>query len=277
MVTVNANATLPGQSGEADPAGAGYSIDGLHYARDGKAILTDISFDVAPGQILGIIGPNGAGKSTLIKLLAGEIRPDRGSINFLEKPLSQWRGRLFSREVAYLPQTLPASDSYSVRELVTLGRYPWHGPLRRLSREDREAVTRALEETDSMRHADRLVSTLSGGERQRVWIAMVLAQARRFLLLDEPTSALDLAHQARTLELLRQIAHQRGMGVVLIVHDLNLAARYCDRLMALRDGRLVAVSTPHDVMSAETLTQVYDIPIEVFQHPVDGRPVGYIA
>ena len=113
-------------------------------------------------------------------MLAGEIRPDQGRVDFLGKPLRRWRGRGFAREVAYLPQTLPASDNHSVGELVALGRYPWHGPLRRMSPDDREAVTLALEETNSMRHADRLVSTLSGGEKQRVWIAMVLAQADVF-------------------------------------------------------------------------------------------------
>ncbi|MGF0540449.1 heme ABC transporter ATP-binding protein [Agrobacterium sp. ES01] len=277
MVTLASFAKTAAQGKGVSPGTLGFAVDGLHYVRDGRTILRDISFGVEPGQVLSIIGPNGAGKSTLMKMLAGEIRPDQGRVDFLGKPLSHWRGRGFAREVAYLPQTLPASDNHSVRELVALGRYPWHGPLRRMSPDDRQAVTLALEETDSMRHADRLVSTLSGGEKQRVWIAMVLAQARRFLLLDEPTSALDMAHQARTLELLRRIAHQHGIGVVLIVHDLNIAARFCDRLMALRDGQLAAIDTPQQVMSAATLTKVYDIPIEVFTHPADGRPVGYIA
>ncbi|MEJ8474302.1 ABC transporter ATP-binding protein [Roseibium algae] len=267
----------PEQKGEASPAPSSFEVEAVHLQRDGRAILSDVSFKIDPGQVMGIVGSNGAGKSTLMKMLAGHVRPDTGTVLFCGKSVSAWNPRALARGVAFLPQTLPTNENHTVRELVSLGRYPWHGPFRRRSDEDYKAIEEALRQTDCLPHADRLVSTLSGGEKQRAWIAMVLAQAKQFLLLDEPTSALDIAHQARTLDLLRRISHDNGIGVVLIVHDLNIAARFCDKLLTLRDGQVVAFDTPEIVMQPDILSEVYDIPIQVFTHPAEGYSVGYIA
>lgn len=255
----------------------GFEVENLEFRPNGRAILSGLNASFNCGRIYGIIGPNGAGKSTLMKLLARHLRPTSGKVRFAGDDANGWNSRAFAREVAYLPQSLPTAEHQTVRELVALGRYPWHGPFRKLSSEDRNAVDTALDETGSREHENRLVGTLSGGERQRAWIAMVLAQARHFLLLDEPTSALDLAHQARILALLRDIVDRRGIGVALIVHDLNIAAQFCDRILALRDGRLIASDAPSQIMTPKVLTDLYDIPMEVFAHPADGRPVGYIA
>src|SRR5699024_8959874 len=160
--------------------------------------------------IYGLIGPNGSGKSTLVKILAGQQPASRGYVSFAGARLEDWGGRAFARKVAYLPQFPPAADGMTIRELVALGRFPWHGTLGRFTDRDRASLERALKQTDMLPMAHRLVDSLSGGERQRAWLAMMLAQDADCLLLDEPTSALDIAHQVEVLTLVRALARERG-------------------------------------------------------------------
>ena len=253
-----------------------FDIRDLCYAVGGTPILRGISARFAVGQIYGIIGPNGSGKSSLIRLLARQGEASSGTIHYRGRPLAQWRARDFAREVAHVPQHLPHGQQLTVEELVGLGRYPWLGPFRRPGQEDREIIAAAMKVTAAQHLADRLVDTLSGGERQRAWVAMMIAQAGHFLLLDEPTSALDIAHQTELLALLKAVAAERRLGIVMAFHDLNIASQFCDEVLALKNGALIASGTPDEIIHAEILSDLYGVAMDTLPHPVSGRPIGFI-
>lgn len=244
-----------------------FTLDAVSYRLPEKTLLHPIHLTIEHGQVVGLIGHNGSGKSTLLKLLARQLTPSEGRITLEGKGLHQWGDRPLARQIAYLPQQPPATDGLTARELVSFGRYPWHGALGRFSREDREQVERAMALTDTEEFAHRGVDELSGGERQRVWLAMLLAQNARYLLLDEPTSALDVAHQVEVLSLVRKLGKELDMGVVVVLHDINMAAAYCDHLVALHSGRLLTEGTPDELMNRETLKDIYGIPMSILPHP----------
>ena len=234
--------------------------------RIGRAtILADISVEVRPGEILGLLGPNGAGKSTLLGALAGDFKPTAGRASLDGQDLARIDALARARRRAVMRQHGAPAFDFTVREIVELGRSPWVG--RSAIADDRRAVARALALTDVERFADRAMGTLSGGERQRAQFARALAQldappsevsAQRYLLLDEPTSSLDLSHQHALLAAVRRLAAE-GPGVCVVLHDLNLAARYCDRVLVLHQGRAHAMGTPLEVMTPATLGPVYDV------------------
>lgn len=242
----------------------------------GKRLLHPLDLSFREGRVYGLIGHNGSGKSTLLKLLAQQQAQSGGEIRLDGRPLAQWSARDFARRVAYLPQHLPSAESLTARELVGFGRYPWHGLLGRFGRQDRDAVARAIALTHTEAFSERMVDTLSGGERQRVWLAMLLAQGSRFLLLDEPLAALDIAHQVEVLELVRKLCHQLGLGVIIVLHDINMAARFCDHLVALHGGRLLAQGAPRELMRDKTLEAIYGIPMHVIPHPNGAHPVALL-
>ncbi|MFC3284759.1 ATP-binding cassette domain-containing protein [Litchfieldella rifensis] len=253
-----------------------FDVNAATFEVNGKCLLhpTDLTF--VEGRVYGLIGHNGSGKSTLLKLLAQQQRPSRGEIHFDDRPLSAWGSREFARQVAYLPQHLPSAENLTGHELVGFGRYPWHGLLGRLTSKDRAQIERAIELTHTQDFAERLVDTLSGGERQRVWLAMLLAQGSRFLLLDEPLAALDIAHQVEVLALVRQLCRELGLGVIIVLHDVNMAARYCDHLVALHSGRLLAQGSPAEMMDNDTLEAIYGIPMRVMPHPGGEHPIAVV-
>ncbi|WP_158046731.1 ATP-binding cassette domain-containing protein [Skermanella pratensis] len=253
-----------------------YELQGAAFGVPGRDLLHPLDLTLSGRRIHGLIGPNGSGKSTLVKLLAGQQKPTRGTVRFAGRPVGDWAGRAFARKVAYLPQFTPAADGMTVRELVALGRFPWHGTLGRVTALDRSAVGEAIARTGMAGLAERLVDTLSGGERQRAWLAMMLAQDTECLLLDEPTSALDVAHQVEVLALVRRLSLERSLGVVVVLHDVNMAARYCDEILALGDGRLVARGSPAEIMRPEMLARIYGLPMGVLPHPATGQPIGYV-
>ncbi|UEM02326.1 ATP-binding cassette domain-containing protein [Skermanella rosea] len=253
-----------------------YELQGAAFGVPGRDLLHPLDLTLAGRRIHGLIGPNGSGKSTLVKLLAGQQKPTRGTVRFAGRPVGDWAGRAFARKVAYLPQFTPAADGMTVRELVALGRFPWHGALGRVTAADRAAVEEAIARTGMAGLAGRLVDTLSGGERQRAWLAMMLAQDTECLLLDEPTSALDVAHQVEVLALVRRLSLERSLGVVVVLHDVNMAARYCDEILALGGGRLVARGSPAEIMRPEMLARIYGLPMGVLPHPATGQPIGYV-
>ena len=253
-----------------------YELQGAAFGVPGRDLLHPLDLTLAGRRIHGLIGPNGSGKSTLVKLLAGQQKPTRGTVRFAGRPVGDWAGRAFARKVAYLPQFTPAADGMTVRELVALGRFPWHGTLGRVTALDRSAVEEAIARTGMAGFAGRLVDTLSGGERQRAWLAMMLAQDTECLLLDEPTSALDVAHQVEGLALVRRLSLERSLGVVVVLHDVNMAARYCDEILALGGGRLVARGSPAEIMRPEMLARIYGLPMGVLPHPATGQPIGYV-
>ncbi len=266
-------------------------LDAAESTRSGETsmVLEDVAFEVAGSVLLGpltlqlaqrgvtgIIGQNGSGKSTLVRLLARQQIPTRGRVLFAGRALQSWGEREFARRVAYLPQHTPLADGLTVRELVELGRYPWHGALGRFGRADAQKVDEALTLTATNAFCDRQVDTLSGGERQRVWLAMLLAQDARLLILDEPTSFLDVAHQVEVLRLVRRLSLQKGIAVLVVIHEINLAARFCDELIALKHGRVIAQGPPIEFMTAERLQLIYDIAMGVFPPPESGAAIAYV-
>jgi len=251
-----------------------YSLRDVRFAVPGRELLHPLTLELPARRAIALIGHNGSGKSTLLKLLARQQPPSGGSISFEGEPLARWSDRAFARKVAYLPQSTPDASGMLVRDLVALGRYPWHGALGRYGAADRRKVAEAIELTDIGQYADRLVDTLSGGERQRVWLAMLVAQDAQCLLLDEPISALDIAHQVDVLSLVHRLAREKGVAVVVVLHDVNMAARFCDEIIALHGGAMIARGTPDAIMQPEALRRIYGIPMEVLTQHATGKPVA---
>lgn len=251
-----------------------FGLCNVAFSVSGRDLLGPVTLSLSAAEITGLIGHNGSGKSTLLKLLSRQVRPTEGTIRFQGRPLDDWGAREFSRKLAYMPQTTPPATGLLVKELVAFGRYPWHGAVGRFSAQDREKVDEAIEITGISPFADRLVDTLSGGERQRVWLAMLMAQGAECLLLDEPISALDVAHQIEVLSLIQTLSETRKIGVVVILHDINMASRYCNRIVALRGGRIVADGSSDDIMTHDQLRDIYGIPMDVVLHPATGQQVA---
>lgn len=247
---------------------------GLHIGE--HPVLHPLTLDVPAGAVTGLLGHNGSGKSTLMKILARQLQPDAGDVRLFGKPLDTLAPRRLARTLAYLPQHTPDTDGLTVRELAALGRYPWHGPFGRFTATDRRKTSAALEMTNLTPFADRLVDTLSGGERQRAFLAMLVAQDADCLLLDEPISALDVAQQIDVMSFVRRQATEHGRSVVVILHDLNIAARFCDRLIVLSQGRIAAEGAPGTLIHPERLEALYGVPMGVFPHPQSGKPVSYV-
>lgn len=262
---------------EPDVDTASFELRSVGFDVDGTSLLRGIDLSFAPGRVYGLIGHNGSGKTTLMKLLARQEMPTEGRIVYGGIALEQWRQRTFAREVAYLAQHLPEATGLTVRELAALGRYPWLGAVRRFGDEDRARVNEALRLTGMEDLADRLVDTLSGGERQRAWLAMLVAQDGRCMLLDEPVSALDVSHQIEVMDLVRSLCRQRGLTVVAVLHDVNLAARYCDWLVALRDGAKIVEGPADEVVRPDALERIYGIPMGVMRHPRLATPISYVV
>jgi len=241
----------------------------------GHALLRDINFQLEPGDILAIAGPNGAGKSTLLRLISGEVRPDSGTLEFGGKSLSDWPIAELARSMAILPQMSLLNFPYTVEEVVLLGRTPHATGLAR----DLQIAAAAMRSTDTLTLRERLYTQLSGGEKQRTQLARVFAQLSadasitgHMLLLDEPTSALDLAHQQQVLATVRDLSHA-GCAVVLVIHDLNIAASIADRVLVLDGGRQVACGASVDVLTRELFREVFHVDVDITPHPLHGFPV----
>jgi len=253
-----------------------FELNGVAFAISGRVLLEPLNLMLPARHVLGVIGHNGSGKSTLIKLLARQQQPSFGAIRFKGRELKEWGDRPFARKVAYLPQQTPPAAGMLVRERVSLGRYPWHGAVGRFGQVDKDRVAEAMALTDVEPFAHRLVDTLSGGERQRVWLAMLMAQDTECLLLDEPISALDIAQQIEVLSLVHRLSKDRGLGVIVVLHDVNMAARFCDELIALHSGKLIARGSSEMIMTPSTLEAIYGIPMGVMSHPDSGSPTSYV-
>jgi len=253
------------------------SLVDIEVRRDERTVLVVDRLELGAGSFTAILGHNGSGKSTLMNLIARQFAPDRGAILLDGKPLASYRQRAFARKVAFLPQHLPDVAGLKVRELVRLGRFPWRGLLAPWQAEDERAIDRALEQTDIAGYAEHLADSLSGGERQRAWIAMLLAQQAPLLLLDEPTSALDLAHQYQLMNLLHALNRETGRAIVAILHDVNLAARFADRIVALKRGRLFFDGTPEQLLSPERLSALYDVDIHLIEQPGQARRIAVVS
>lgn len=252
-----------------------FEVSGLGVHISNTSIIRNLNMGFNEGEVTALLGHNGSGKSTLLKVLARQIAPTSGEARLLGNAFGKTGAREFARTVGYLPQHPPGTDGLTVRELVALGRYPWRGPLGRYTPEDQQLIDQAIKDTGLTPFAQRSVDTLSGGERQRAWIAMLLAQQTRCLLLDEPISALDVKHQVETLRLVNRLAQDRDLTVVVVLHDVDLAARFCDRLVALRGGQLIADGSPREVMDSGVLESIYGVPMGVMER-APGQWVSYV-
>jgi iron complex transport system ATP-binding protein len=243
----------------------------LAYRAAGTTLVSDISLQLHPGEVLAVVGPNGAGKTTLLHLLSGDLAPSRGVVLLDGAPLAQLAAAAQALRRAVLRQQMSMAFPFTALEVVLMGRYPYlrgrsEGP------QDTAIARQSLERTEALPFAARTFPTLSGGEQTRVTLARVLAQTTPILLLDEPTAALDLRHQHATLQLARELAVAGG-SVLAILHDLNLAASYADRIGILDRGSLVALGTPWEVLRADMLSQVYGVPVAVQPHPYLTAPL----
>jgi iron complex transport system ATP-binding protein len=237
----------------------------------GAFSLADVSVAIAPGSLTGLLGPNGCGKTTLLKLLCGVLEPHGGAVTLDDRPLASLTRRELARHVAVVPQeTHPAFD-YSVMEMVLMGRHPHLGAFQLEGPADFAVARESMSVTGTAHLADRSYMTLSGGEKQRVVIASALAQATGLLLLDEPTASLDLGYQLEVASLLARLNRERCVTMVLATHDLNLAASLCDRLVLLREGRVLAQGPTSDVLTGSMVQRLYDVDADVQFHPRAGH------
>jgi ABC superfamily ATP binding cassette transporter, ABC protein len=246
---------------------------GLRVGYGLKTIIDSLDVAIPDTQVTTIIGPNGCGKSTLLRAMANLLPTQAGEVTLDGTPIRALRRRDLARSLGVLPQTPVAPDGLIVSDLVARGRHPHQAWYRQWSSDDKDEVMTALRMTKVDDLADRTVDSLSGGQRQRVWISLVLAQQTDILFLDEPTTYLDLSHSIEVLELVHRLSREHGRTIVMVLHDLNLALRYSDNLVVMRDGSLKAVGKPQDVISPELLKQVFDLDAVVVECPVTGGPL----
>jgi iron complex transport system ATP-binding protein len=235
-------------------------------------VLKGVGLRLRRGEFVGLLGPNGSGKSTLLRVLSGVLKPTRGEVWLEGQPLSRLRAKEVARRLAFVPQREEVAFGFSAWEVVLLGRAPYIGWWGKERAEDVQAAQRAMERTHCAPLSERAFSSLSGGERQRVVLARGLAQETSVLLLDEPLTHLDVAHQVGTLSLLRQLNREEGLTVLAALHDINLASEFCDRLLVLRQGQLVAEGSPSEVITPSLLARVFGLEAWVRVNPVTGRP-----
>ena len=246
---------------------------GLQLGYDTKVIVDDLTLDIPDGQITAIVGPNACGKSTLLRALARLLSPNLGSVVLDGEQIERLPTKEVARRLGLLPQSPIAPEGILVADLVSRGRTPHQKLFKQWSDADESAVLRALEATSTLELADRTVDELSGGQRQRVWIAMAIAQETELLLLDEPTTFLDIAHQIDVLDLTAKLNQEQGRTIVVVLHDLNLACRYAHHIVAMRDGTVVASGPAADVITAETVEDVFGLECVVITCPVSGTPL----
>lgn len=249
------------------------STRGLAAGYPGRRVIEGLDLDIAPGRLTMIIGANACGKSTLLGVLARLLPPLAGTVELDGADASTLSRRSFARTVGLLPQHPTAPDGITVAELVARGRHPHRGVFQRWGAADSEVVDESMARTGVTELADRPVGDLSGGQRQRAWIAMALAQDPRILLLDEPTTFLDLSHQLEVLDLLRELNRTQGTTIVVVLHELNLAARYADDLIVMAGGKVVAHGAPADVLTAEVVADAFSLDSLVISDPLTGTPL----
>ena len=250
-------------------------VEDLTAAYDRHPVLDDVDVSVSAGEMVGIIGPNGSGKSTLLKVISRLLAPEHGTVYLDGKSLSELPTGQIARKMATLPQAPPTPPELTVRELVGYGRYPHVSWLKRFAAQDRDIIEWTISKCSLEDLADRKLATLSGGERQKAWIAMAMAQQPRVMLLDEPVTFLDISHQLEVMDLVSELNRSEGITVIVVLHDLNLAARYCPRLIAIREGRIHSDGAANEVIHPDVLREVFGIGAHVSEDPLTQRPVCY--
>lgn len=247
--------------------------EALHAGYESQRVLDGVNIAVAVGRLTVLLGPNGSGKSTLLKTLARTLTPSAGHVYLDGKDIHRSNTREVAKRLGILPQGPVAPEGLSVKQLVGMGRFPHQGLWQKNAKQDADAIREAMADANVTEFAERSVDALSGGQRQRCWIAMVLAQQTDLILLDEPTTFLDLKVQVDLLELLSRLAHEKGRTLLLVLHDLNLAAAYADHLVMMCDGRIVTSGAPKKVFTTANLKRVFDLDAHVLQDPFSGCPV----
>lgn len=247
-------------------------VNNLYCGYDNRAVIKDVSFSVGEGEFLGIIGPNGAGKTTLFRAISNILNPWQGKILYKSKNVCQISPRDFAQEVAVIPQILEIPFAFSVEEFVLMGRFPHIGRFEALKKKDYEILEEVLGVTEALVLRKRKMSELSGGERQRIVLAQGFAQEPQLLLLDEPTAHLDIAHQVHILDLLWRLNREKKLTIIVVLHDLNLASSYCDRLILLKEGAIFKDSSPQEVLTYQNIEDVYKTVVVVRENPFSLKP-----
>jgi iron complex transport system ATP-binding protein len=247
-------------------------IDNLSHSFGNRTVLRKISFSVTEGDFFIIIGPNGSGKTTLMRRIAGILRHQTGRIKIFDRRMSSYKRKEFARQVAFVPQGLPVSFPFTVAELVLMGRAPYNSTLGIETEKDYLVSKQAMHFTEVAHLADRKLDQLSGGEQQRVFIARAICQEPKILLLDEPTASLDLAHQVRIMDLMEKLKAEQGITVVMVSHDINLAAMYGGGLLLLKDGQIVRMGAPSEILNFKTLEETYGCKLLVDESPLGNLP-----
>ena len=238
-------------------------LENISFSYETSPVIKDFSVEIQEQDFIGLIGPNGSGKSTLLKVMGGILEPDTGSVQFKESPITRINKKLFAQSVSWIPQDHPMVFPFKVSEIVLMGRHPYLSPLSFESSEDFEICRRAMETTMTSQFADRYFNEISGGEKQRVMIASALAQNPEMMLLDEPTAALDLKYQVQILKILKDLNTDHKMTLILAMHDLNLASKFCNRLILLDEGKIIRDGSPEQVLEKDILEQVYGVEIDL--------------
>jgi len=249
-----------------------FVVENLNYAYGSQFVLRNLSFSVPQGEMFIVIGPNGAGKTTLIKLMVGILKIQTGQIEIFQAPVGTYSQKRLAKALAYVPQGLPVGFPFTVAETVLLGRAPHQRVLGLASQNDLDIARQAMQFTEIAHLARRKLDQLSGGEQQRVLIARALCQQPQVILLDEPTASLDLSHQIRIMDLMERLKTEKGVTVVMVSHDVNLAAMYADQLLLLKAGEIVCMGTPDAVLNFQTLEETYDCKLLVDTSPLGNLP-----
>lgn len=245
-------------------------VEKLTKKYDGKTVVDDVSFEIPKGKVISLIGPNGAGKSTVMGVISRLVARDSGLVQFAGKDISRWKSRELARRLAILTQTNNIQMKLTVRELVAFGRFPYSGNHR--TKEDEEVIDQAIAYMELEEFEDRFIDELSGGQRQRAYIAMVIAQDTEYVLLDEPTNNLDIYHATNMMKIVRRLCDELGKTVILVLHEINYAAFYSDYICAFVDGKIAKFGTVREVMTKETLSEIYKVDFEIME--ISGKPLS---
>jgi iron complex transport system ATP-binding protein len=248
------------------------AIEGVYFRYLRQWVLQDIGVEVGPGDLVAVLGPNGSGKSTLLRIADGLARPQKGAVRIKGRPVERYGRRALAREVAMVPQENHFSFSFSVLEVVLMGRFPHLGSFGFEGKKDMDVALEALSSTRALHLSHRPINELSGGEKGRVLLARALAQEPSVILLDEPTAFLDLKYKKEIFDLVSSLTGERGLSAVVVTHDIDLAARYCNRVVMLKEGRLYASGSPSEVVTASNIEKVYGCRVVVDRNPATGSP-----
>jgi len=245
------------------------NVQNLIKKYDGRAVVNAVSFEIPKGKVISLIGPNGAGKSTVMGMISRLVAKDSGVISFEEKDLSKWKSKELAKRLAILTQHNNVQMKLTVKELVSFGRFPYSGS--HLTQEDYDIIDKAIAYMELEEFEDRFIDELSGGQRQRAYIAMVIAQDTEYVLLDEPTNNLDIYHATNMMKTVRKLCDELGKTVILVLHEINYAAFYSDYICAFKDGKIAKFGTVEEVVTKETLSEIYKVDFEIME--VSGKPL----